>query len=338
VAFTRGTNGIPYSLWVVERDGTGEVQLMPQARERTFTQGAHLVGDVVWASDDVLYFNTLAYDALAPTPRDDLYRANARIREVALLLRQGEGGKFRLSPDGANVAIVSKATYGRQDGRIGVIDALGQKRVTNLLYYVGVASGSHAPFYPDLFWSADGTALRVALPNKDLIYQETDVTPPPTELWELPIGTPSSRKRIGSVTASYFGLPVYNADASQMAYLARETASNRFVLTLAQGDGSNPQAYDEGELGSISAAHWLPSGARFWYAKGIGAFYVGAIGQSPTRLGDDRLRELLFLRDTAYLVIVQTEGAFEVQFIREGQAPLVLGSTPVIPAFDGVYP
>ncbi len=338
IAFTRGSNGVPYSLWTVERDGTAEAQLVGQAQERTFIDGRNFIGDVVWYDDEVLYFNTLEVAVPSFIPRDDLYRANARIREVALLLRPDEGGRFSISPNGEHIVVVSSGSYGRQDGRIGVIDPLGQARVVNLLYYVGVATGADVPFYPDVFWTSDSAAVILALPDKDLVYNDTQDSLPATDLWQLPIQTPSGRTRIGSVRASFFGLPVYSDDASQLAFLVRDVASNRFTLSLAEANGDNTQAYESGELGNISTAHWLPKSNRFWFVTGVGAFYLGQANQPPTRLGNDQWREVLFLSDTAYLATIQEGDAFLVQWGNlENGSTLTLGSAPTVPLVDGIY-
>lgn len=266
IAFTRGAGGRPESLWVVDWQGIAERQI---AAPDNLFGGSDQIGQVGWATADTLYFNTLRRDGFTYRPQDDLYRANIRLNELSLMLRPTEGGSFALSPDGQRIAVVYAGTYGRQDGRIRVIDRLGREQPRNLLFFVGVATGASLPFYPPIVWTPDSAALLAAIPDKDLIYSETRPDPPPeTLIWRLPIAIPSERTIIGRVTASFFGLPQWSPDAQQMAYFQRIAATNRFQLLRAAADGSNSVVVAEGVAGGISFIGWLPDNQRLAYLIG----------------------------------------------------------------------
>jgi hypothetical protein len=252
VAFTRGPGGLPQTLWVVDTNGTAERQLAGPGDPVTFG-GDTQVGDVGWLDDSVLYFNTLRATGPAYLPKNDLYRANIRTREAALILPPGEGGRFHFSPDGRWVAVVYPGTYSRQDGRIGLVDPLGQQDTQDLLFFVGVASGAEQPFYPRVQWLPDSETLLAAVPDADLIYSDTGAVEdlPPTRLWRIPVGAPSDRVLQGTVQASFFGLPRWSDDGGHMLFVQRKPGTNVFTILLADGDGTNPVPYLEGEAGSV---------------------------------------------------------------------------------------
>ncbi len=266
VAFTRGPGGLPQSLWVVDWAGAAEQQIADPA---SLFGTAAQIGQVSWATTDTLYFNTLRRDGFSYRPQDDLYRANIRLGERSLLLRPTEGGSFALSPDGEYIAVVYSGTYGRQDGRIRVIDRLGRERPRNLLFFVGVATGASYPFYPPIAWTPDSASLFAAIPDKDLVYSETSAQPPPeTTLWRLPIADPSERAIIGRVRASFFGLPQWSPDGQALVYLQRDAGTNRFALLRATADGSEAVMVAEGTAGALAFLGWLPTGGRFAYMVG----------------------------------------------------------------------
>jgi hypothetical protein len=313
IAFTRGGNRAPEALWVVGVDGNGESELVgSDPRERTYQLGENQIGDVAWYNNTVLYFNSLQIAQPSYTPRNDLYRVNAQTREMSLILPPSEGGRFAFSPDKQHIAIVSGGTYGRQDGAIRVIDPLAQKPPTNLLFYIGVASGSHLAFYPSLFWSADSTTVYAVIPDADLIYSEQSDDVPPTRLWQLPIDAPSQRAMIGSFTSSFFGLPTLNPASNALFYLQRIPQSNSFALITDNLIGDTPVTYTQGTADTLAFPTWLDD-TRFVYTQNtVGEVYIGTLGQTPQRLNSDLVYQPLFV------------GAESTVFIRDDNGTLVL--------------
>ncbi len=338
IAFTRGSGGEPESLWVVDSAGQAEQELVPNDRLRPFQGGRPVIGEIAWLDSDVLYFNTGQIYATGQERQDDLWRANQRTREVVLILPRTDGGHFAISPDRQRIALAYPGTYGRQDGRIRVVDPLGQRDARDLLYFFGVSTGAEYKFYPDLFWEADSSALRVALPDSDLVYD--DVNSPPVDLWRL--GVDGSRERVGDATASFFGLPLWTDNAFGLVYLRRmETAtSNRFELVVANGDGGDPIGYITGEAGTLQPPRWLPGSSQFVYVQGEpGTYWLGRQGIPPRRLPDDRsvMFSPVFVGGDVYVYATAQTAPFEVRYARLDSASVTIATvTTPVPVLDAV--
>jgi hypothetical protein len=343
VAFTRGPNGAPDSLWIVDINGTAEQKLVGDGAPRRYREGQMQIGDVVWYDDTILYLNTLTQATPAFKPTNELYRANTRTREVPLLLNPGEGGRISISPDKQAIAVVYHGTYGRQDGRIRVIDPLAQTDPKDLLYFIGVATGSHLAFYPEVYWLPDSSAVLVALPDADLIYSDTAAADevPLTRLWRLPLATPSDRELIGSVRASFFGLPRWSSDTSQMTYLERQPGTNDFTVLLADTNGANAAPYLSGEAGTLEQPSWIPNSTQFFYTQdNAGSVYRGAVGVEAQPLSPEVVFTPLFV--SADLFVFATPAAVaadgvQLRFARLGAASQPIGSTPKIPVLDARF-
>ncbi len=342
IAFTRGPNGFPESLWVVDVGGATERQLVGDGTPRTFRNRQSQVGDVAWYDEGILYFNTLNRTALGFEPNDDLYRANARTREVALIRNPSEGGQFVFSPDREWIAMVSSGTYGRQDGRISIIDPLALRDATNLLFFVGVATGSEVSFYPQMQWTPDSQSLLVAIPDADLVYAETDETVPPTRLWQLPIDVPSDRALLGTVRASFFGLPVWSDNGEHLLYLQREPASNEFTIYLASANGDNAKGLLGGQAGTIELPTWIPNTTKFVYTlDNPGVVYRSGVDIDEERLSDEIVFTPQFLNENIYVFAttpaIASDG-IQMQWGRVGEASRNIGSAGAnIPVFDAVF-
>jgi hypothetical protein len=285
VAFTRGPQGVSESLWVVDTVGTAEQEIASRDTVRPVSGGRPLIGQVGWLDDDTLYFNTLAQTTNDLSARDDLYRAEIRTRELALILPPSEGGAFTFSPDRQHIVTVYAGTYNRRDAVIRVLDPLGQSQA-NLLFFDGVSTAASYKFYPEIFWTPDSSAVYVALPDPDLVYDES--TAPATELWHLPIDVPSNRELIGSVEASFFGLPRWSFDNAALVFMRRAEggADNTFELFIADSNGENPQLYVTGEAGSLEPPQWIDGTAHFLFQQDD-ALWLGSVNGAPQRLPND---------------------------------------------------
>jgi hypothetical protein len=347
VAFTRGPAGIAESLWVVDVAGTAERQIAGGDETPAFQAGTHLIGDVQWYDAVALYFNTVERQMPAPTPRDDLYRANINTREVALILPRGEGGVFSISPDNNWIAVASAGTYGRQDGAIRVIDPLAQRDARRLLFYIGVATGGHSPFYPYLQWADDSSAVLTSIPDADLLYSDTNEGSalPPTNLWRLPIENPSGRTLLGSVQASFFGLPRWSSNASVMTYLQRQAGSNDFALITADGDGANEQNYLLGRAGSLGAPQWLPASNEFLYQVDDSLYIASTDSNGVWQTGDLLTQEIVyaptFVSSAHYVFVTSAAVAsdgFQFRLAQRGEASRFLVAIGAqVPVYDVYY-
>lgn len=343
VAFTRGPNGREETLWIVDMAGTTETLLVGDGNPRIFRNGASRVGDVVWFDDTTLYINTYTGTGFDTRFNDDLYRVNVRTREISLILPADEGGRIYLSPDGEKIATVSAGTYGRQDARISVVDPLAIDGATHLLFYIGVATASENVFHPQPKWLADSQSLLIAIPDADLIYSETDdeATVPPTRLWQLPIDTPSDRNLLGSVRASFFGLPRWSDDASQMLYLRRTPDSNEFTIVIADVNGNNPTDYLTGDTGTIELPQWLPNSTRFMYtSENPGNVLIGERGEEPQPLTQEVVFSPQFISDDIYVFVTSSAVAadgFQLRYARLNHQSVEIGNAGAsIPLFDAV--
>jgi hypothetical protein len=339
IAFTRGPGGEPQSLWVVDTGGQAEKELVPNDRLRPFQGGRPVIGEVAWLDNEVLYFNTGQVYATGQERQDDLWRANQRTREVVMILPRTDGGHFAISPDRGQIALAYPGTYGRRDGRIRLIDPLGQEDARDVLYFVGVSTGAEYKFYPELFWEADSSALLTAIPASDLVYD--DVNSPPVDLWRL--GVDGSREHSGDAAASFFGLPQWAENGFGLAYLRRMEAatSSRFELVVANGDGSDAVRYITGEVGSLQPPRWLPGSNRFVYVQGDpGTYWLGRQGTPPRRLPDDRsvMFSPVFVGDDLYVYATALTAPYELRYAHLDSTSVTIAAvTNPVPVFDAVW-
>lgn len=339
ILFTRGPNGAPETLWVVDTAGTAEQQLVGE-RPRGYTPGENQLGDVVWLDESIFYINTLIQRAPFFEPVNDLYRGNIRTREIALIRSAGEGGRISASPNGGNLITVYHGTYGTQDGLIQLLDPLGQVS-ENLLFFVGVATGSEYAFYPTIHWLPDNSAVLVAIPDADLIYGDTadNEEVPFTRLWRLPLANPSDRELLGTVRVSFFGLPRWSSDGSAMTYLRRK-GSNEFTAYIADGQGENEIELYSGLAGQIEQPSWIPNSPRYYYAipnaDNSLTYYLGGIGLEAVRLTDEIIFNLRFVSPDNYVYISQGDGRLELRSSAIGGESQFIGSLSNLPIYDAV--
>lgn len=332
IAFTRGPQGSPETLWVVDFAGNAEIELVGRGTLRPFGGGAPLVGQVGWYDARVLYFNTLQAFDYGVDPQNDLYRANIRTREVALILARTRGGQFSFSPDRATIIAVYPGTYGRQDGRISALDPLGQSDPRHLLFFTGVATGAEYPFYPQIHWAEDGN-LRVAIPHHDAIYSEGDDQGPPVTLWWLALRG-REREMLGRINTSFFGLPAWAEDGSALVFLRRagDVTANHFEIYTAAVDGSDAAPYAAGQAGALQPAVWIPGSGRFIFAQGDrGAYWLGQPGQPPQRIPHPAERILA-------PPVITVDGALMVYAAQDDAGGVSLRAAPLDAAGGGIIP
>jgi len=339
IAFTRGPAGAPDSLWLVSTDGTLEQQLVGEGTPTSYRESQ--MGQVVWSDATTLYFNTLKRAVPASSPKHDLYRASIITRTISLLLGPGEGGRISLSPKRDKIVLVSAGDYGIHNGRIRVIDALSPETHADLLYFTGAATGSHSGFYPPIAWVEDESALLAAIPDQDLLYSEDKgATVPPTTLWHLPIAAPGERKSIGTLPVSFFGMPRWSDDGTQMLYLTR-TAGDVFHLMRADATGANPVEVDSGTVGEIEMPTWIPDTTQFFYTKGTaGHVLMAGRDNAPQPLSETVMLSPRFVtadRIVSFAPRTADETGYELKTWFLGQPAQTISplSGPVV--FDAVW-
>lgn len=342
VAFTRGAQGRAETLWVVDVAGTAEQQLIGE-RPNTYTPGENQIGDVLWLDGRTIYFNTLMQQAPYYTPLNDVYRVDVITREIAQIARPSDGGRITISPDGQHVISIYHGTYQRQDGVLRSMDLLGRDDPTNLLFFIGVSTASEFHFYPEIDWANDATVL-VAIPDADLIYSDLEGGDTAlTTLWQIPIDAPSNRGIIGTVQASFFGLPQWSSDGQHMSYLRRTGDSNLFTAYLADGNGSNERAIFGGTIGEIAPPQWLPNSDSFIYAlptpegNGSSQYFIASPTIDPMPLSDEAIYRLQFVSANRYVYITDGNGRLDLRTTEIDGESQFIGSLNSIPLFDAVY-
>jgi hypothetical protein len=312
VAFTRGQGGLPETLWLADMDGQSVSELV--ILNDLADEGAPiLIGQIDWLDNSVLYFNTARMGSLGLERRDDLWRANIDTGEVTKLLSSDEGGAFSISPDRQHLALIQPGLYGETSGQIRFMDAQTDA-LHESLSYDAVSTGAEYRFYPEVFWEADSNAVRVAIPNKDLIYDEEASTP--TVLWRLPIN--GSSEQIGSVGASFFGLPRWSSDSAYLVYLRRvgSPTSNQFALMTASGSGENAVQYDSGAAGSFGMPNWLPDVLQFMYPQGEpNQYWLGSPDMPPQPLIEPLLNPQ-FVDGTSMVYAAVSDSSVELRYLQ----------------------
>ncbi len=311
IAFTRGPEGTPQTLWAVDFTGGRERELAG-TDDLLDDEG---IGQVGWWDENALYFNTFQVDNThyVPHPRHNLYRVHAVTGELALIRAPAEGGNFSFDPQREHIILVYPGTYNVRDGRISMIDPLVLEPPRNLLFFEGVATGAETLFYPEIYWEASGEAVRFAIPDPDLLYASGDNIPT-TALWRVPLDAPSNREVIGSLQADFFGLPVWSPDGAHLVYLKRTaTSPNRLELYLAEGDGSNAILYNDGQVGNLNRPRWIDE-RQFVYIQGEpGAYWLGSVDAPPQRLTEKTIFNVRWLSSGHYIYLTPEDGSATIE-------------------------
>ncbi len=313
VAFTRGQGGLPETLWIANIDGQNVRELVG-AKDFAGEDVPILIGQIAWLDESNLYFNTARLESLGLGRQDDLWRANIETGEVILLLSSGEGGAFSLSPDRQHIALIQSGLYGELQGQIRFMDILQTDALQASLSFDAVSTGAEYRFYPEVFWEADSSALRVAIPDKDLIYDEESSAA--TALWRLPVA--GSYEQIGSVSASFFGLPRWSSDSTYIVYLRRvgSLTSNQFELMIADGSGENPLQYARGEAGSFGMPDWLPKSLQFIYPQGEPNQYWLGNPSTPPQPLIERVFNPHFVDNSSMVYVAVSGSSVELRYLQ----------------------
>ncbi len=297
IAFTRGADVLPETLWLWENEQATQIENTPV-----------FIHQVAWAGDR-LYFNTMesAAGQIAPLPRDDLYYVDADHTVKAAPI----GGYISISPGHQNILISKPGTYDETPGEIWLLEPL-----TRLINFPAVATGSHFSFYPEIHWINEVSAW-VALPDADAVYSEFTPEAPPIALWRITLQPEPSAQQMGTLQASFFGLPVWNTQG-RMAYLRRSSTSPDFDLyiedTLYAADVlTRPFWFDERIIYAKSDGYYRDD--EYWLNTPVLQFMT-------TRL------EILY--------ITFNEQIYEIRYAGEGDERIIAqidGTRPILAGF-----
>ncbi len=340
VAYLRGPQGDPRSLWISDTAGATERQIVDTSALADDGETRRL-SQVVWSPDGrTIYFTTLNGDGLHMGDADDLWRVDPRGGAPERLLADGHGGLIAPSPDGTTLALASAGEYDAASGAITLyIPATGEHR--RALEFPAVATGSEQRWHSDPRWLPDGSGLLVAVPPADLVYGgEGDLA---TALWSIPLD--GEARQIGQIEADFFGLPMFSADGAHVAYFARRTAPDQtaFQLMIAAQDGSSSAIYAEGGLDALTLAAWLPQGDRFLYGSGApGEWWRGQPGAEPSRFpsAETSITDIVWADPNTYVFSTHGEDGFTLSFglLDVPVRPQTVATLDAYPFFDAVLP
>ncbi len=325
----------PGSLWLATSTNADLIEAVPNEAlpvkdDPKYTR----IGNLQRGANATFYFNTYSQPSHYSFQNNDLWSIDAATRTLELLLPPSEGGFFNLSPDNQHIAIIQSGSYGESDGKISLVDSSGQGR-QDILTFTAVSTASDYDFYPQVFWEANSTGFNIAIPEKDLIYNDDTAL---AALWHIAIdGTNIQR---GSVQATFFGLPQWSDDGANLVYLHRvgDITTNQFELMIATGDGTNPSIYASGEAGNIGMPHWLPNSDQFIYSQGEpGDYWIGQAGQSPQQF-PEKLFSPYFVDSRTYVYTTNVGNMFELRYAQLGgtTSTLIASVHDAVPLFDAI--
>ena len=305
VAFTRGSQGEPVSLWSVGIDGTGASELVTPGDVPAQGRGRPQIAQVAWLDAATIYFNSSQLSDTGSVADENLYRVELD-GSPQLILPRGAGGDFSISPDGQWIAVASPGVYDTQQGRVSLLDPLGA-RVSEALTFTALAPQQDLPVTPPLDWTSDSAFVRVPIPNLSGL----GVT-----LWRIPVAPdpPEDKASIfGMVGALSDGLPRWGK--TSMIYL--QTSDRRVALVIANASGEAPTVYTNGR---ITDPRWLPDGVHFAYQID-GALWIGARGETPRLLLDMPIERATFAGD--WVIYATTAGELRAMRIDSSDSGLI---------------
>lgn len=342
VAYLRGPEGEPRSLWISDTRGATERQLL-DAQTLAAGESARWLLQVVWSLDSrTLYFNTRVSTALGesefPVPADDLWSVDPQTGTRARLLGDGAGGQIVPSPDGQRLALAAAGDYsGEMPGAIRFYHLANRQIEGQPFEFPAVATASESRWVARPQWLPDGSGVQVAIPPRDLVYGSG----PETALWWLPVG--GHPEQIGAVDADFFTLPAFSADGSWIVYAPRRAApdQNALALVLARADGAEPTTIFEGDITSLVFAGWLPTGNRFLAQQG-GALWLAGPDLPPVAFPAEAVNviDVVWADPATVVYSAESQGAFVLYFtlLDVPTAPHLIAQIEAYPFFDARLP
>jgi hypothetical protein len=164
-------------LWAISSDGTNERVLINANDFETMEpkDPGVVLNQFDWIpGTHQLLFNTIVLTDYGRRTTNDLYLLDVDTRRWTMFRQPGEGGAFRVSPDGQHVAMTTPS-------QISLMRVDGSDYRVVLAYTVPAPSES--AYYAEPVWASDSKSLTVAIPPEDFFYGTTS----PTNIWHLPI-------------------------------------------------------------------------------------------------------------------------------------------------------
>jgi hypothetical protein len=184
-----------------------------------------------------------------------------------------------------------------------------------------VNTASEYAYAPLAQWLPDNSSALVAISSADPWQPEANAS-----LFRIPAtGTAVS---LGTILGNILFTPVnWTASGNNLVYVQMVPAgSNEQALTLAQGNGQNPQAYRVGEQLTLYA--WSPNSAQFLYA-GNGFYAIGRPGDAPLEIATTATAtSMQWLNNNAFVLLNGSMGSWQLEAVN------VEGETAVLANID----
>jgi len=259
IAFTRTTDNLRYSLWVISSDGTGERVLLDEEQLASMSTSEDSAGavpyDLQWLADNrTLAFNIrLTFEGPGLIKNDDLWLLNTDSGALEILLPAGAGGDFLFSPDGSRLVVT------RPD-RIELFDADGSSR-SEVLAYTPVITYSEYAYYASPQWSPDSSFLLVAVPPEDPLADPAD----PTYFYWIP-AEGGTAVNMGGLTTSFLSPLAFSPDLQYLVYESEGPAAgdSSYDLQLVHSDLSSVATLGSGNFTMLS---WAPDSTRIAFSN-----------------------------------------------------------------------
>ncbi|MFP4321070.1 MAG: TolB family protein [Anaerolineales bacterium] len=211
-----------------------------------------LPGPIHWQGGQAIWVNAFfpADDAQrgVMTTNFDLWRYAFEAEQWTRLARNGQPFS---APDGERVAIVDPGEYNTRPGGISIWQAgeISEDRYT----FEAVSSGSHLPWMPMLSWHDTNLQIRLAIPPRDLLYNNDPSNPALlTEVIAWQAGAPP--ERLATIDIAYPARVVWAQDGQTAAYL-RQDSNTTFGLVV-HPLGGEPQTIREGLAPGAQILGW----------------------------------------------------------------------------------
>lgn len=305
--FFRGL--IPHDLYVVDAGGRQEQALVTQEvllalgygdatelRSLAFLPGSHRLLFNTHELDP-LNVKTGDHDRRGAQANDDLLLADSDSGEVRPLLAPGEGGNFRISPDGNLVAIQAQ-------GHVEVVDIAGETIHPNLVTYIPSQPVALDPY---VYWLPDSSGLLVLLPTESEYDREG---PARYTVWRYPLDGSASAQIPLDPPLTDAGPIGVSPDRNWLLYnpLAEGTMASLNLADLQEGSS---QAYAP----PGAAQGWSPDSKHFVYDLIGQGLFLGRVGDAPVSIGRgtflgwiDAARFLYFEKENGQIWMEETGG------------------------------
>ncbi len=303
IAFVSG-NSEQNSLHVVGIDGNGRSQLVASTGiplPEDAVDVAVLIDQIAWLPNSrTIAFSTNLQNLVGPGvgAQQDLWTATVNGEFTERFAAGTAGNTFAISPNGQQVV------FGRPES---VVRAnMDGSQVETAVTFDFVNTASEYAYAPTAQWLPDSSAALVAISGADPWQPDADAS-----LFRIP--NTGTAVPLGTILGNILFTPVnWTASGNNLVYVQTIVdGSGESALTLAQGNGQNPQAYRVGEQLSLYA--WSPNNAQFLYA-GNGFFAVGKPGNAPLEIvTSTAATSMQWLNDNSFVLLNGSVGNWELQ-------------------------